>query len=215
MASYSVAAAAVSTLVFSLLILIFIDPILRFLGADDTTIVYARQYVLLTSVAGGISTVLSMCMPQLLRNAGYARQAGIGVGLGSVLNVILDPVFMFVILPQGQEVLGAGIATMISNVCSMIYFIVLFIKLKDKTVLSIPKKIERIGKENTKSLYSVGIPAAFAIFLFDVVTIALNKMTVEYGNIPLASMGIVLKIERIPMYIGIGICLGNGAADRV
>lgn len=115
---------------------------------------------------------------------------------------------MFVILPQGQEVLGAGIATMISNVCSMIYFIILFIKLKDKTVLSIPTRIEKIGKANTGALYSVGIPAAFAIFLFDVVTIALNKLTVEYGNIPLASMGIVLKIERIPMYIGIGICLG-------
>lgn len=207
-ASYSVAVAFISTLVFSLLILVFINPILTFLGADGTTLKYARQYVLMTVVAGGIPTVLSMCMPQLLRNVGYARQAGIGVGMGSILNVILDPLFMFVILPEGSEVLGAGIATMLSNVCSMIYFIVLFVRLKDKTVLSIPTKLEKIGPENTRSLYSVGIPAAFAIFLFDVVTIALNKMTVAYGNIPLASMGIVLKIERIPMYIGIGICLG-------
>lgn len=207
-ASYSVAAATLCTLAFSLLVLIFIDPILRFLGADDATIVYARQYVMMTSVIGGVPTVLSMCMPQLLRNAGYARQAGLGVGMGSLLNVLLDPLFMFVILPKGSEVLGAGIATMLSNVISMIYFIVLFIKLKDKTVLSIPVRIEKIGPENTKALYSVGVPAAFAIFLFDVVTIALNKMTVAYGNIPLAAMGIVLKVERIPMYIGIGICLG-------
>lgn len=207
-ASYSVAAATLCTLAFSLLVLIFIDPILRFLGADDATIVYARQYVMMTSVIGGVPTVLSMCMPQLLRNAGYARQAGLGVGIGSLLNVLLDPLFMFVILPKGSEVLGAGIATMLSNVISMTYFIVLFIKLKDKTVLSIPVRIEKIGPENTKALYSVGVPAAFAIFLFDVVTIALNKMTVAYGNIPLAAMGIVLKVERIPMYIGIGICLG-------
>ena len=207
-ASYSVAVAAVSTLVFSLLILIFIDPILHFLGADADTIVYARQYVLMTSVIGGVPTVLSMCMPQLLRNAGYAKQAGFGVGMGSLLNVALDPLFMFVILPQGKEVLGAGIATMLSNVCSLVYFIVLFIKLKDKTVLSIPTRIEKIGPENTKAVYSVGIPAAFAIFLFDVVTIALNKLTVSYGNIPLAGIAIVLKVERIPMYIGIGICLG-------
>lgn len=207
-ASYSVAAATLCTLAFSLLVLIFIDPILRFLGADDATIVYARQYVMMTSVIGGVPTVLSMCMPQLLRNAGYARQAGLGVGIGSLLNVLLDPLFMFVILPKGSEVLGAGIATMLSNVISMTYFIVLFIKLKGKTVLSIPVRIEKIGPENTKALYSVGVPAAFAIFLFDVVTIALNKMTVAYGNIPLAAMGIVLKVERIPMYIGIGICLG-------
>ena len=207
-ASYSVAIATICTLVFSLSILIFLNPLLRFLGADNSTIVYARQYVMMTSVIGGIPTVLSMCMPQLLRNAGYARQAGFGVAMGSLLNVALDPLFMFVILPHGKEVLGAGIATMLSNVISMVYFVVLFIKLKDKTVLSIPTRIEKIGPENTKALYSVGVPAAFAIFLFDVVTIALNKMIVEYGNIALAAMGIVLKVERLPMYIGIGICLG-------
>ena len=61
-ASYSVAIAALSTLVFSLLILLSINPILRFLGADNATIVYARQYVLMTSVAGGVPTVLSICM---------------------------------------------------------------------------------------------------------------------------------------------------------
>ena len=44
-----------------------------------------------------------MSMPQLLRNAGYSKEAGIGVGLGSLLNVALDPLFMFVILPQGYE----------------------------------------------------------------------------------------------------------------
>lgn len=207
-ASYSVAIAALSTLVFSLLILLFINPILRFLGADNATIVYARQYVLMTSVAGGVPTVLSICMPLLIRNVGYARQAGFGVSMGSLLNVALDPLFMFVILPHGKEVLGAGIATMLSNVISMIYFIVMFIKLKDTTVLSIPTRIEKIGTENLKALYSVGLPAALSIFLFDVVTIALNKMIVEYGNIPLAAMGIVLKVERLPMYIGIGIGLG-------
>ncbi len=207
-ASYSVAIAALSTLVFSLLILLFINPILIFLGADNATIVYARQYVLMTSVAGGVPTVLSICMPLLIRNVGYARQAGFGVSMGSLLNVALDPLFMFVILPHGKEVLGAGIATMLSNVISMIYFIVMFIKLKDTTVLSIPTRIEKIGTENLKALYSVGLPAALSIFLFDVVTIALNKMIVEYGNIPLAAMGIVIKVERLPMYIGIGIGLG-------
>ena len=207
-ASYSVAIAALSTLVFSLLILLFINPILRFLGADNATVVYARQYVLMTSVAGGVPTVLSICMPLLIRNVGYARQAGFGVSMGSLLNVALDPLFMFVILPHGKEVLGAGIATMLSNVISMIYFIVMFIKLKDTTVLSIPTRIEKIGTENLKALYSVGLPAALSIFLFDVVTIALNKMIVEYGNIPLAAMGIAIKVERLPMYIGIGIGLG-------
>ena len=63
----------------------------------------------MTVVLGSVPTILSMSMSQLLRNAGYSKEAGLGVGLGSLLNVGLDPLFMFVILPQGYEVLGAGI----------------------------------------------------------------------------------------------------------
>ena len=207
-ASYSVAVAAISALAFSLLVLFLMDPLLRLLGASDNTLPYARQYVLTTTVLGGIPTVLSMAMPQLLRNSGFSKEAGIGVGIGSLLNVALDPLFMFVLLPEGREVLGAGIATMLSNCCSLVYFIVIFRKLRDRTVLVLPRRIEKISREHRQSLYSVGIPAAIAIFLFDLVTIIINRLTAAYGDIPLAAMGIVLKLERIPIQVGLGICLG-------
>ena len=207
-AAYTVTASAVAALVFSVLLAVFMDPVLRLLGADDETIVYGRQYLFTTSVIGTIPTVLSMCMPQLLRNAGYAKEAGIGVGLGSLLNILLDPLFMFVILPKGYEVLGAGIATALANVGSLIYFLIIFHKVKDKTVLKISFRRQDIGKDNIRSFYSVGIPAAVAIFMFDLVTIVINKLVVAYGNTPLASMGIVLKLERLPINIGLGVCLG-------
>lgn len=121
-------------------------------------------------------------------------------------NEILDPMFMFLILPKGYEVLAAGIATFISNVISMIYFIFIYSKLKNITVLELPKRIENIGKENVVSLYSVGFPAAFNILLFDTAIIVINKTTASYGDIPLAAMGIVLKLERIPIQIGLGVC---------
>ena len=56
----------------------------------------------------------------------------------------------------------------------------------------------------------VGVPAAVSVFLFDLVTIVINKLTTGYGNhvTPLAAMGIVLKLERIPINTGLGICLG-------
>ena len=222
-ASYTVAAAAISALAFSLLVLILMDPLLKLLGASSNTLPYATQYVLTTTVIGGIPTILSMAMPQLLRNAGFSREAGIGVGIGSLLNVLLDPLFMFVLLPKGSEVLGAGIATMLSNVISLIYFIFMFRRLRDRTVLSIPRRIEKISSEQKRSLYSVGIPAAFAIFLFDLVTIVINRLTASYGDTALAAMGIVLKLERIPIQVGLGVCLGMvplvaynyGAGNRI
>ncbi len=207
-ASYSVAAAAIAALAFSVLLLVFAGPLLRLLGASDNTFVFARQYLIVTAVIGGIPTVMSMSMPQLLRNAGYAKEAGIGVGLGSLMNVFLDPLFMFVILPNGYEVLGAGIATMLSNIISMVYFIVMFRIVKDKTVLELPRRIERIGRAHTRSLYSVGIPAALSIFFFDLVTMVINWLAASYGDIPLAAMGIVLKLERLPLNIGLGVLLG-------
>lgn len=206
--SYSVAASALAALAFSVLVFLFMTPLLRSLGATDNTLEYGKQYILFTAVLGGIPTVLSMSMPQLLRNAGYPKEAGIGVGLGSVLNILLDPLFMFVILPRGKEVLGAAVATMISNVISLIYFILVFRKVREESVLELPVRIEKIGKENTRSLYSVGIPAAIAIFLYDLVNIVINRLTVSYGDIPLAAMGIVLKLERIPVNTGLGVCLG-------
>lgn len=207
-AGYSIAMAVIATFVFSVLVLLFMDPLLTLLGAGKNTLLYAKQYVFTTTVLGGIPTVLSMCMPQLIRSAGYAKEAGIGVGLGSLINIGLDPLFMFVILPEGYEVLGAGIATMLSNIISLIYFIVTIRKLKAKSVLTLPRKLVKISREQSRSLYSVGIPAAVAIFLFDLVTIVINRLTVSYGDIPLAAMGIVLKVERIPINIGLGICLG-------
>lgn len=207
-ASYSIGMSAIAALVFSVLVLLFMEPLLKLLGASENTLPYAKQYILATTVLGGVPTVLSMSMPQLLRNAGYAKEAGVGVGLGSLLNVALDPLFMFVLLPKGKEVLGAGIATMLSNVCSLVFFIAVYRRLRDRTVLVLPRRLERIGSDHKRSLYSVGLPAAFSIFLFDLVTIVINRLTASYGDIPLAAMGIVLKVERIPINVGLGVCLG-------
>ena len=207
-ASYSITISMFSALVFSVLSLIFMTPLLRLLGASDNTLDYGKQYLFTTVVLGGIPTVLSMSMSQMLRNAGYAKEAGIGVGLGSILNILLDPLFMFVILPEGKEVLGAGIATMIANVCSFLYFLLIYRKVKNESVLRFTIRKERIEPEHKKSLYSVGVPAAIAVFLFDLVTIIINRLAVGYGEEHLAAMGIVLKIERIPINIGLGICLG-------
>ena len=209
-ASYSVIASGIAAAAFSVLTLIFMTPLLTLLGADDATMVYSKQYLVTTVVLGSVPTILSMSMPQLLRNAGYSKEAGLGVGLGSLLNVALDPLFMFGILPQGYEVLGAGIATMLSNVCSFIYFIVIFRKVRSVTVLKVSFKREKLERAHLKSLYMVGVPAAVSIFLFDLVTIVINRLVTGYGDhvAPLAAMGIVLKLERIPINVGLGVCLG-------
>ena len=78
-ASYSLTFATASALAYSLLCLIFMNPLLRLLGASDNTIGYARQYLLFVSVIGGVPTVLSVTMGSMLRNVGFSREAGFGL----------------------------------------------------------------------------------------------------------------------------------------
>ena len=159
--------AAGAALTFSLLCLIFMNPLLRLLGASDNTIGYARQYLTFVVVIGGTATVLSNCMSAMLRNAGFSKEAGFGLSLGGLLNIALDPLFMFVILPDGLQVMGAGIATMLSNVVAMLFFVGVYRRVRTETVLALPRRIERIRPDSMRSIFAVGVPAALSLFLFD------------------------------------------------
>lgn len=206
-ASLSLVMAAGSALVFSLLCLAFMDPLLYLLGASENTIGYARQYLIPVVIIGALPTLLANTMSTMLRNVGYSKEAGFGVSLGGLLNVGLDPLFMFVLLPKGYEVLGAALATLLSNLVSFVYFIVIYQKVRSKTVLALPRRIERVQKSSMRAIFSVGVPAALSLLLYDLTNIIINKLSSGHGDIELAAMGIILKVERLPLNICVGICL--------
>lgn len=206
-ASLSLVMAAGSALVFSLLCLAFMDPLLYLLGASENTIGYARQYLIPVVIIGTLPTLLANTMSTMLRNVGYSKEAGFGVSLGGLLNVGLDPLFMFVLLPKGYEVLGAALATLLSNLVSFVYFIVVYQDVRSKTVLALPRRIERVQKSSMRAIFSVGVPAALSLLLYDLTNIIINKLSSGHGDIELAAMGIILKVERLPLNICVGICL--------
>ena len=191
-ASFSLTMAGAASLIFSVLCLIFMNPLLYLLGASKNTIEYARQYLLFVVVIGGFPTVMSSTMSAMLRNVGYSREAGFGVGMGGMLNLILDPVFMFWLLPPGYEVAGAALATMLSNFVTFGYFLLKYRRVKEESILALPRRIEKIRPESTSSLFSVGIPAAMGLLLFDLTNIVINRLSSEHGDIELAAIGLVL-----------------------
>lgn len=207
-ASLSLVMAAGSAFLFSILCFVFMNPLLRLLGASDYTIGYAKQYLFFVVVIGSMPTILSATMSAMLRNIGYSREAAFGLGLGGILNIALDPLLMFVILPDGYEVMGAGIATMLSNMAALIYYVNIYLKVKDVSILRLPNKVEKIEKESLQSMFAVGIPAALSVLLYDFTNMVINMLSSSHGDLELAAMGIVLKVERLPLNIGIGICLG-------
>jgi len=193
---------------FSFFMFIFMEPALKLLGASSDTFIFAEQYTFCVIVIGAVPTILSMPLSNFLRSTGYAKQAGFGVSMGGIINIGLDPLFMFVIMPEGLEVLGAGIATMLSNVIICLYFLMIIYKFRNSNIISLSIKNILPPLKNIYSVFAVGVPAAVAVFLFDLTYIIIDKLAAGYGDIPLAAVGIVLKAERLPLNIGIGLCMG-------
>ena len=205
--SFSFYFAILGAVFFAVVTIAFIRPLLTLLGASSETFEYAKQYAMCVIVFGAVPTIMGITLANLLRNSGKSKIAGFGTSMGGILNIILDPIFMFVILPEGKETLGAGIATALSNVIVCTFFIIVIIRMKSE-ILSLSPRNKLPDKEEIKSFFSVGIPAALGPFLFDIDYMVLDKLAASYSDIALAAIGIVLKVERFPLNVGIGLCLG-------
>lgn len=99
---------------YSLILIAAARPLLLRIGGDADSIGYAMTYTWITVILGGIPTILSSTLAHLIRATGRPKISSCGITMGAVLNMILDPLFMFVWLPRGHEVAGAAIATALS-----------------------------------------------------------------------------------------------------
>lgn len=207
--SFSFYGALAISLLYSLLVFFFREPLLLLLGASENTLEYALQYTNWVVILGTPFVVLSAVLSHLLRNAGYSRQAGWGLSGGGVLNIILDPLFMFVLFPKGQEVKAAAVATFISNVAAFLFLLLVLFKLSAKSPLSVePAKLKGLKRRDALEVFSVGVPSAILPGLFDLANIIMNSSMAAHGDLELAAIGIVMKVERLPNAIGIGISQG-------
>lgn len=206
--SFSVYLSILIAAVFSLAVLRFEQPLLRMLGANNNNYAYARSYAFCVIVFGGIPTVLSNVLANMLRSVGESKKAGVGITMGGLINVALDPLFMFVLFPHGMEITGAGVATCLSNCISCAYFILTIRALGGDSVLRLCPLRSLPSRRSIAAVFSVGIPMSLNTLLFDLDYVVIDRLMSAYGDAALAAVGIVLKAERLPLNIGIGICQG-------
>ena len=205
---FSIYGSLVIAIIYALICFLFTEPLARLLGASDNTITYASSYLFWVVVVGAIPSTVGMTISFLLRSAGYSKESGFGLALGGIANIILDPLFMFVILPAGNEVTGAALATLCSNIISLLYFIYIYYKLRGKTILSISPKFIRIDKSLIIDIFAIGLPSAITGMLANFSHIIRNNLTSGYGDVELAAYGIVQKVDMLPLNIGMGLCQG-------
>ncbi|MFA9465232.1 MAG: MATE family efflux transporter [Velocimicrobium sp.] len=176
--------------------------ILSLIGASENTIGYARQY--LTCIAfGGPFIMFSTAFSSIVRAEGSAKEAMIGNMIGTLINIILDPIM---ILGFHWGVFGAAIATVIGNIAATGYYILYF--KKQKTILSIRPTQFHIKDKVAFSVLSIGLPASLNNILMSLANIILNKVLIQYGDVPVAAMGVAMKANMLVVLLQIGLCMG-------
>lgn len=201
--AFSVWGGAAATFVFSFLTFMFREPLLNFLGASPDTYDYAESYLNWIVVLGGVPTMLSLTLGHLLRSEGHARPASAGMMFGGILNVVLDPVLIF---GFDLDVTGAAIATAFSNLASVVFFVIMYVRLGNRTAVSLFPRYFTF--RFTGQIFSVGLASALATALGNASNMVIVKLSSGYGDIPVAAYGIVKRIDQFPLNVSMGLCQG-------
>ena len=186
----------------TLLMLFLQTPILRLLGATEDTMEYARQYYRYMAY-GAPFIIVSLTPSNLIRTEGLAVQSMIATVTGSIVNIILDPVFIF---GFGMGAGGAAIATVLGNVATDI-LLIYFVKTKSHKLTISPKQI-RIEAVTLGGILAIGIPASITNIMQSFGITLTNRYLVQYGTDKVASMGIAMKVNMIVVLVMVGFAFG-------
>ena len=199
--------ALISGILFSVLCTLFQTPMLTMLGADSQTAAATGEYLKWTVNFGAAPSILNVVLAYLVRAEGSSLHASIGTMSGCLLNMILDPIF---ILPQGLNMgaAGAGLATFLSNCTACGYFFLLLFVKRGQTYVSIRPTHFGFQKMIVAGIFAVGIPASIQNLLNVTGMTVLNNFTSSYGADAVAAMGIVQKINMVPLNIALGFSQG-------
>ncbi len=189
-------------IIMSLGFLVGMNGILKLIGASENTIGFARDY--LTYIAfGGPFIMFGTAFGNILRGEGAAKESMIGNMIGTVTNIVLDPIM---ILMLGWGVVGAAVATVIGNIAASAFYLLYF--LRKKSSLSIRLKDFHMGDRIAAGVMSIGIPASLNNILMSCANIVLNQVLISYGDTPVAAMGVASKANMLVVLLQIGLCAG-------
>ena len=198
------------TALYSLGALLLIHPYVDALGGVDALVHdNACRYLRWTVIVGGVGTSLNALLGHLVRSEGRSVQAGFGIALGGVLNIALDPLFMFVILKPGNEVAGAGIATMLSNLCATLYFLAVIRANRARSVLSLKPTRRSFDYEIPADVLSTGLPACLMTLCENISYAVLDRLMASFGMMAQAGIGVAKKVNMLAH------CMVRGMAQGV
>ncbi len=193
----------INSAVVAALGLLLLPAIVDGLGAKSNTFGFTSQYVMIILI-GSIFVMGNYTFGQLLRSEGSVKYSIAGMIVGTVANIVLDPLFIFGL---DLEIKGAAIATVLGNAIGM--GISVWYYAANKTLLRPAVQYIRPTGEILKEIFWVGVPAALETLLTSIAFIVNNNLAVAYGELTVAAMGIAQKIMSLGNYIYQGFAAGS------
>lgn len=181
---------------------LFMTPMVRLLGATPTCETYAIQYARYVLLAAPFMTC-NYVTSQCLRSEGSSTLSMIGMGFGGILNVALDPFFIYT---MNMGVAGASLATAISKLVS--FSILIYPYITRRSFLSLSIRNFKFSKDIISTVISIGSSSMFRSGLAVVSSIMLNDLAGNISDSVLAGIGVSTKIMTFPFGIILG--LGSG-----
>ena len=188
--------------VFSAVVLAFTKPLLRMLGAPADMVHYAGIYMRVLALGAPVM-LFSQGMAMLIRSEGAIKEGLIGNLSGTIVNLILDPVF---ILGLNWGVAGAAVATVLGNLVGSAYFA--YYVLRRSSVLNLTPRCALRHPQDIFPIMALGLPNALSSILSGLASTFSNRLLSVYGTNAIAAMGAAGKITMIIGLVQMGICMG-------
>ena len=184
--------------IYCLLIWLNIDSFIDFLGGSNPEVHrLARIYLLIVVVFGGLSTIIANLFAYLIRAEGRSFDSSFGLILGGVVNIVLDPILMFVVLPKGNEVLGTSIGTTVSNFVSLFYYIIVLLKYKKNSFIRFRFNKDIFRDNIPYSVFKSGLPACIMTVFENVSFAVLDNLMAVCGVAAQAGLGVAKKLNML------------------
>lgn len=177
-------------------------PILTLLGAKSDTMDSATAYYNYLAL-GAPAVIFTLVPSNILRTEGMAMASMVGSVTGALVNIVLDPIFIFG-LNMGAG--GAALATVLSNVVSAVMFIVLLATRSKK--LSMHLRDWSVQGAELREILVIGFPASITNLMQSFAMMLTNRFLLPYGTENVAALGIALKVNMIVMLIMVGFAFG-------
>ena len=205
--AFSVWGCLITSFVYCLFTLLFADKFIDILGGSNALVHdQAKIYLLISVVICGVPTVLNTLFSHLIRSEGKSLHASLGIVVGGLLNMVLDPIFMFVIMKDNM-IAGAALATGLSNVIALVYYIVVFICLKNQLLFSLDVK-DILNNKVALSVLKIGMPACLMTLCENISYAILDNLMQGVTLSAQAGVGVAKKVNMFAHSIVRGMAQG-------